>query len=314
MNTAGKLVGYAAALALVAAGGWGVGAMVGPAEPDASHARESGRGGHADGGDDRGDQAANDPGGLASSADGYTLHPTDATVPAGSEHTFSFRILGPDGKPVTRFGVEHEKRMHLIVVRRDTSGFQHLHPKMAEDGTWRVPLRLAKAGSYRAFADFKPTGGKAQTLGVDLSTPGDYRPVSHQASRTATVDGYRVRLEGDLIPGRSSEVTLTVTKDGREVTDLQPYLGAYGHLVALRTGDLGYLHVHPEGTPGDGTTPAGPQVTFAAEVPSTGGYRLFLDFKHDGQVRTADFTVDAGKQPKATPSDTGGDDEHGHGD
>jgi hypothetical protein len=89
-------------------------------------------------------------------------------------------------------------------------------------------------------------------------------------------------------------VTLSVSKGGVPVTDLQPYLGAYGHLVALRDGDLAYLHVHPDGAPGDGRTPAGPDVTFHAEVPSAGSYRLYLDFRHAGQVRTAEFTAVAG--------------------
>jgi hypothetical protein len=82
-----------------------------------------------------------------------------------------------------------------------------------------------------------------------------------------------------------------VRKDGHPVTDLQPYLGAYGHLVALRAGDLAYLHVHPTGHPGGGATPAGPQIRFAAEVPSTGTYRLYLDFRHEGVVRTAELTA-----------------------
>jgi hypothetical protein len=82
------------------------------------------------------------------------------------------------------------------------------------------------------------------------------------------------------------------------VTDLQPYLGAYGHLVALREGDLAYLHVHPDGHPGDGTTAPGPDVVFGAEVPSPGRYLLFLDFRHDGEVHTAPFVVD-------TPEDHG---------
>jgi hypothetical protein len=158
-----------------------------------------------------------------------------------------------------------------------------------------VPITVAGAGSYRAFADFTPTGGPAQTLGVDLVAPGLFQPVEHAPSRTADVDGYRVRLDGDLVPGRSSSLTATVTKDGRDVTDLQPYLGAYGHLVALRGGDLGYLHVHPDGEPGDGRTSAGPAVPFFAEVPSAGTYRLFLDFRHGGVVRTAEFTVTTGE-------------------
>src|SRR5690606_10345924 len=137
------------------------------------------------------------------------------------------------------------------------------------------------------------TGGPSLTLGTDVFAPGEFRPVVHPVSRTSSVDGYRVRLTGELKPGATSNLTLTVTRAGEPVTDLQPYLGAYGHLVALRTSDLAYLPVHPEGEPGDGATKAGPGVTFAAEVPSAGTYRLFLDFKHQGKVRTADFTVEA---------------------
>ena len=85
-----------------------------------------------------------------------------------------------------------------------------------------------------------------------------------------------------------SPVTATITRDGEPVTDLAPYLGAFGHLVALREGDLGYLHVHPE------ESDAGPDVPFLAEVPSTGRYRLFLDFRHDGAQHTAVFTVATG--------------------
>jgi hypothetical protein len=85
-----------------------------------------------------------------------------------------------------------------------------------------------------------------------------------------------------------------VARDGAPVTDLQPYLAAYGHLVALRAGDLAYLHVHPDGEPGDGRTPAGPTVVFHTQVPSAGTYRLYFDFQHDGRVRTAEFTVTVG--------------------
>ena len=232
------------------------------------------------------------PGGLASSKDGYTFTPAATTPEPGR---FSFTITGPDGKPVTGYDVEHEKKLHLIVVRRDTAGFRHVHPEMAPDGTWSVPLTLPAAGSYRAFADFTPAGGQAMTLGTDLSVAGDYQPTTYAPSRTARVDGYTVQLAGDLTAGTTSPLTLTVSRDGVPVTDLQPYLGAFGHLVALREGDLAYLHVHPDGAPGDGKTAPGPQVKFAAEVPSAGTYRLFLDFKHGDVVRTAEFTVTAGR-------------------
>ena len=145
-------------------------------------------------------------------------------------------------------------------------------------------------GSNRLLADFTPTGGPELVLGTDVEVGGDYEPLPPPAvTRTARVDGYRVTLTGDLVPGEASPLTATVTRRGEPVTDLQPYLGAYGHLVALREGDLAYLHVHPE------ESGAGPGIPFVAEVPSAGRYRLFLDFRHGGVVRTAGFTLRAGE-------------------
>ncbi|ATL68020.1 hypothetical protein [Nocardia terpenica] len=289
MNTAAKLSAYGVALVLVAGGAWTVGTAVGPvggvSAADAGH-------GHMTMGAGRPDRTE----GLASSSDGYTFVPTTTTLIPGVPQPFSFRITGPDGRPVTGFDVEHEQRLHLIVVRRDTAVYQHLHPTLDADGTWTVPLNLPSAGSYRLLADFVPTGQQPMTLGVDLAVPGDFRPAEHQPSRESVVDGYRVQLSGDPVAGRASTLTLRVSRDGKPVTDLQPYLGAYGHLVALRGGDLAYVHVHPEGAPGDGRTPAGPDITFHAELPSAGTYRLFLDFQHAGTVRTAQFTVAATRE------------------
>ncbi|WP_449065374.1 hypothetical protein, partial [Planomonospora algeriensis] len=304
MNSATKVGAYVLGLAAVFGGALGVGRAVGPVgetKAAASHGvaapgGETSHGGdHASAGPVKGDGTgggAEVPGGLQVSAGGYTLVPRADVVEPGEKTDFRFSVTGPDGRPVTRFTPQHEKELHFIVVRRDLTGFQHLHPVRAADGTWSVPLTLPEPGEYRAFADFAPAGAEGMTLGMDLSAPGDYRPESLGAPvRTATVDGYTVTLAGDLVAGRSSALTLSVSRGGEPVTDLEPYLGAYGHLVALRDGDLAYLHVHPGGEPGDGKTAAGPGITFHAEVPSAGAYRLFLDFKHGGEVRTAEFTA-----------------------
>lgn len=110
----------------------------------------------------------------------------------------------------------------------------------------------------------------------------------------ARIDEYEVKLDGDLTSGRASDLTLAVTKDGKPVRNPQPYLGAYGHIVALRSGDLAYLHAHPNGEPLDGNTESGPEVSFTATAPSAGAYRQFLDFRPEGKVRSAAFTVHAG--------------------
>ncbi len=296
MSVPVRLLGFLIAVAVVFAGAAGIGRAVGPVgSPAADHEGMSGEAEESQHGssDAAASDAASFPKGLLVSQNGYSLRLDQDRVPAGDDVPVSFTIEGPDGAPVTDYDEEHEKELHLIAVRRDFEGFQHVHPERAEDGTWSTTLDLA-AGQWRVFADFKASGAEAITLGSDLAVQGDYQPVAPVAeTRTATVDGYTVTLDGEIVPGDDAELTLSVTKDGAPVTDLEPYLGAYGHLVALRAGDLAYLHVHPEGTPGDGTTEPGPDVVFFAEVPSPGGYRLFLDFKHQGVVRTAAFAVAA---------------------
>ncbi|WP_214411541.1 hypothetical protein [Sphaerisporangium fuscum] len=309
MNAPAKIGAYVLGLAVVFGGAFGAGGAVGGDMPPAA----AGHGAHAESGHGGSAETAPVPGGLQVSQDGYTLTPLTRAIKPGEATDFRFAVTGPDGRPVTAYQVEHDKKLHFIVVPRDLGGFQHLHPSMAADGTWSVPLTLPTPGTYRAFADFTPENGDGITLGVDLYAPGGYEPKPLPApSRTAEVDGYSVTLDGDLVPGRSSELTLTVSKDGKPVTDLQPYLGAYGHLVALRDGDLAYLHVHPDGEPGDGRTTAGPGITFYAEVPSVGDYRLFLDFQHGGTVRTAAFTVRAAATPASGPAEPSGHGEHGH--
>jgi hypothetical protein len=319
MSVTTRLLLFGVALIALFAGAAGIGRAVGPVEPttSADHGDMSEEADHEAAGMDDADATAL-PKGLMVTQNGYTFRLETPTAAAGAAVPMAFKIEGPDGNPVTEYDVEHDEDLHLIAVRRDFSGFQHVHPEMAEDGTWTTDLDLT-AGQWRLFADFKATGAEAVTLGNDLAVRGDYQPAEPPTtdSLTSTVDGYTVTLHGDLTAREEAELTLTVTRDGEPVTDLEPYLGAYGHLVALRAGDLAYLHVHPEGVPGDGATEPGPDVVFFAEVPSPDRYHLYLDFKHEGVVRTAAFTVTgsetaASEAPESEDSDDSAD--HGSGD
>lgn len=293
---------FAVALTAVFTGGAAAGKALKPhvhplGEPIGDH--RSGPGGNHGPADDHAEPSGagapkHVPGGLMVSAGGYSLKLDADMVPASPAATLSFTVLRPDGSALRDFTPAHGKDLHLIVVRRDLSGYQHLHPVRDTDGRWSSPADLSVPGTYRVFADFMPAGGDPVTLGVDLAVPGDYRPTPlPPVASSATIGSYTVQLRGRLGPGQDSPVVLSVLRDGRPVTDLEPYLGAYGHLVALRAGDLAYLHVHPAGHPGDGSTRPGPSVDFTAAVPSGGTYRLYFDFKHQGVVRTAEFTVNA---------------------
>ncbi|MFB6874430.1 hypothetical protein [Streptomyces sp. NPDC056323] len=305
MNNALKIAAFATALAATFGTAYGVGKGVDPlVAAEDRPARQ--HGGHAGGEEGGAKVAAADhaPGGLQISEGGYTLDLETPVVRAGDRSEIRFAVKDDSGRKVTAYQREHGKELHFILASTDLTQYRHLHPVRAADGTWSTPVDLPEAGGYRVFADFTPAAGGAEnlTLGADLAVSGAYRPAALPAQgATAEVDGYRVALGGDLRAGRSGELKLTVSRNGRPVTDLQPYLGAYGHLVALRSGDLAYLHVHPnEGGPG-------PVVSFTATAPSAGAYRLFLDFKHEGKVRTAAFTVRV-----AEPGD-GGDGHQGSG-
>jgi hypothetical protein len=221
--------------------------------------------------------------GLAVAENGLRLVVADPEQRLGGAGKLRFRILDGDGQIVRDFDIAHEKRMHLIVARRDLTGFQHLHPTMNDDGTWSTPLRIEDAGSYRVFADFTRKG-EATTLASDLRVDGaaDLRSLPAPQPTAVSDGGYDVRLDaGRARPGEEADLRFTITEDGRPL-DTEPYLGAGGHLVALREGDLAFLHVHP--------TEDGQAIGFAATFPTAGRYRLFLQFQHEGRVQTVAFT------------------------
>lgn len=235
--------------------------------------------------------------GLSIEHSGYQIRDVAAPGAVGQGGTLSFRLTGPGGAGVTEYDTAHGKDLHLIVVRSDGAEFRHVHPNNDGDGSWSMPWRWNAAGSYRIFADVVPTDlGSNVTLTSTTSVAGDFvpRPLPPE-SAGATVGDFTVALGGSLGVGASSTLTFTVTRAGRPVQTLEPYLGAYGHLVALRTGDLGYLHVHPMGEPDDGITKPGPDIEFMAAAPTDGTYLLYLDFKVDGRVHTAEFTVTAAR-------------------
>lgn len=248
---------------------------------------------HAPGTDPDHPHVDSEVGGLAVSSGGYTLVPELTVLPRDAAVPFGFRIDGPDGRPVTDFAVLHDRRMHLLVVRRDLTGYEHLHPSMASDGTWRVDLTLPTAGVWRAYADFAvrdAAGVRIDVkLGVDLTVPGEYAPEAiPDAARESSAGDYTVTYEGTPRAGLAQPLVFRVSGGAGTAAaapTFEPYLGAYGHLVAIREGDLAYVHVHPDNQLYQGAS------KFWFVAPAPGRYRLFLDSQIAGQVHTATFTV-----------------------
>ena len=162
----------------------------------------------------------------------------------------------------------------------------------------------------RAAASQAATAPAEEAVSEDTAS----EDTAAEATATEEVDGFQVSVEGDLSAGSTSDLTISVTRDGQPITTLEPYLGAYGHLVALRAGDLAYLHVHPEGAEPVAGEVSGPEVDFATTAPTPGRYYLYFDFQVDGQVHTAQFALDITGSTDTTSSsaDTAADDHGEH--
>ncbi|MGB2920233.1 MAG: heavy-metal-associated domain-containing protein [Mycobacterium sp.] len=301
MNAAGRVAAFSAGLAVAFSAAYVTAAAV---DPDTASTAQQDLGADATADHVATTEQAStvspspgDPPGLSLAQGGYLLSPVQAPNTADDRGTLSFRIVDPAGKSLFDYATVHDKQVHLIVVRSDGQHFAHVHPVLDKTtGIWSTPWRWNAAGSYRVFADFQPAqaGSSKLTLTRTVEVAGEFAPVPPMTTRTVDhIAGYTVKLDGVLTAGASRRLTVEVARDGQPVTTLQPYLGAFGHLVALREGDLAYLHVHPEGAePVPGRT-GGPAVSFAATAPTAGRYLLYLDFKVDDTVHTATFVVDA---------------------
>jgi len=238
----------------------------------------------------------------------YSLELTTmpAAVKAGQPATLFFTVRHPGTSAlITQYELVHEKPYHLFIVSNDMEFFEHVHPTQQPDGRWAMEVTLPRAGDYRVLSDFLPTGGSPQFVGRTLETAGFTGDLESQQphlqpdtvfSRTVGSITAHLDLEpSTLVEGQYGHLAFTLTdaKTGRLVTDLQPYLGAFGHALILSEDMRDYVHSHPfEGPESDVSKGAGgPTVTFELYMPRAGKYRAWSQFQRNGEVVTVPFTV-----------------------
>jgi hypothetical protein len=237
---------------------------------------------------------------------GVELATTPSAPKAGVPTTMVFTVRHPGtGDRVMKFEVVHEKRYHLFVVSRDMEVFQHIHPEQQTDGTWKIEVTLPKPGYYQLLSDFLPTGGSPQFVGRTIETANFDGDLESQTPHlepdtvlTKTVGSITAHVELEpsiLVEGQYGHLmfTLTDAKTGRVVTDLQPYLGTFGHALFLSEDMRDYVHSHPfEGGDSDISKGfGGPNLTFEGYMPKAGRYRAWTQFQRNGEVITIPLTV-----------------------
>ncbi|EGD45179.1 copper-exporting ATPase [Nocardioidaceae bacterium Broad-1] len=204
------------------------------------------------------------------------------------------------GEPVTDLGRTHQAWMHVIVTSEDLSWFRHLHAEpTGRPGELETDVTFPAGGTYRVDTEFRRRADMADVLDrQQLTIDGTQPPaVPLEASpRSSTVDNLTVTLEGSLVADQQSDLHFRFEDgDGRIVDDLQPYLGAAGHVVVMSADGETFVHGHAEGAelavPG---ATFGPELGLHLDVPEAGLYRLWAQFRlGDGEVITVPFTVEA---------------------
>lgn len=226
-------------------------------------------------------------------------------VEAGTPATLRFTIRDSKTKAVVKdFDIAHTKIFHLLIASKDLAWFTHEHPEAQPDGSFSISQVFPTGGTYRLYADVAPRGAGSQILGTSLDVRGaNPKPVPLVVSPLEnTVDGIVARFRPAVNPipvGRSTSLTflLTDARSGQPVTDLEPYLGAFGHLMVIHQDGQTVVHSHPaEDAAGISASKQG-QVSFNARLPKPGIYKAWGQFQRGGKVVTIPFVLSVGGKP-----------------
>jgi Heavy metal binding domain len=244
-----------------------------------------------------------------------------AVVKPGQKTSLRFRIMHPGtGDVVKKFESVHERQYHLFVISQDMEYFQHIHPQEQADGTWTIDVTLPKVGYYKVLSDFLPSGGASQFIARPLVTAG-YGGDLVENSAHLVADAVATKIDDDItasiaydpqpfMVGLYGHMTLhlTDTATGKPITDLQTYLGAFGHTLIMSEDMAEYVHSHPldilAKPDDDGGPPTfviapgadletlrgGPDVTFEGLMPKPGRYRAWTQFRRRDKLHTFSFT------------------------
>jgi hypothetical protein len=244
-------------------------------------------------------------------------------VVAGQKATLRFKVSHPGFNAVIeKFEVVHDRKYHLFVISQDMEYFQHIHPEQRTDGTWTIDVTLPKSGYYKVLSDFLPTGGSTQFIARPLVTSGYQGDLAADSAHLVpdtvfkkSVDDLTAEVSFDppvFVAGLYGHLNfrLTDTATGRPVTDLQTYLGAFGHTLIMSEDMVDYVHSHPidisatdENGPKQFMLPAdvdpeklrgGPEVTFEGLMPKPGRYRAWTQFRRNGKLYTFATTFNVG--------------------
>lgn len=234
------------------------------------------------------------------------------SYPVNAPVSLKLAINNQTGSTVKDFDTVHEKKLHLIVVRKDRLNFQHVHPQYDQtNGVFTLDSFTFPAdGEYRIYADFTPSNGQKNAAGrkpeatpyqdVVVGNISNYTPTALGADKLASsTNGLDTKITfSTFLAKKENVVSVDITKDGQTYKNLQTYLGASGHMVVLGP-NLEYIHAHPRANDRQNG-----QVAFDVSFPEVGRYKLYLQTQAGNIVNTTDYTLTVTPDSSAAGSGT----------
>jgi hypothetical protein len=222
---------------------------------------------------------------------------TSEKLQANEKIPISIFIKDKSNKPIQTFDKVHDKLMHLIIVSKDLSYFSHIHPEYKGNGEFDITTAFPAGGDYQLISEFTPHGGgdnsvEKHWLHIDGPVPKAI-PIVPDHNLTKVIDGLKITLSFDHIMAEmNSNMTFTIrdAATNKPISNLQPYLGALGHAVAISDDTKNYLHIHPLTSKW-----SGPKVTFMTIFPEKGVYKIWGQFQYQNRVIVAPFVVNVPK-------------------
>ncbi|MBM6617716.1 hypothetical protein [Bacillus suaedaesalsae] len=196
----------------------------------------------------------------------------------------SIQLKDKQGQPLNELDVNHEKLLHLIVVDEHLEQYYHLHPEKTGEGSFEMNKALGE-GSYKAFVDIKPTNAGYHVEPIEFTVGEAESEHGHNSLKpdtvfNKTVEGIETNLE---VSSFKAGEDITLTFSFKDNVELQPYLGAMGHVVILDETAANFIHVHPV---------SDSETKFQTNFQEPGIYKLWAEFQIDEKVHTYPFVIE----------------------
>lgn len=249
------------------------------------------------------------PAGTTTARKGAVTLRTSPSPVSGQPEKLVFTFANARGQRVRFLEKVHEKPIHLLVVSKALHEFAHIHPELQPDDSFTITHTFQNGGTYWLYADYTMPGAPQVISRFVLNVHGPERKpetLTPDTEFTKTTDGLRVRMLPPPAIRSGEDLSFRFEafdeNSGQPVTDLEPYLGAWAHMMIVSGDGKRFIHAHPLD---DATAPAvedpwkhshtapGPSpssVTTITGFDVPGRYRLWVQFQRSGKVISVPFT------------------------